>query len=537
MRPTTFNYRPKRTAWLDYKTGRGVTDDGTTIRPKVGERRKYPNLADLLDTAHSLGAERIMLTGAVPETTPGKSHWLIVKTPGWTAGGHWLNKPVTGRFTNEVSGNALEVRTVEEWFGTSDLTPIQARDAWNVTARALADAVPHAVMALTPASTGANAWALSLPQKMQLEPIAKDLAEELHFTSGQHRIEHLTTGPDRCDCGACLPLFDAEATPTLETFSYVDGRFMYAACCRELGTMPARRLTGLGAVDLMDRDPYARARVKVRFTVPDDWEHVGILGVKHEEVSAGWHYPNRPGSTFETWADASEVKIAQDWGWFVHPLEAVTFTKARPLDTFADRMVRARERVNARLELEPEVRRAVAAALRAMLIQTIGNFASRLKGRTVTVWSAKDVPAEYAHTMQRYGEAFTYEVPGSEHNARTLPFYRPELAAQVWGRARARVLASPLGGGKTWTGGVLAMAPSTLLGINGDAIYSSVVPNFALPVDPSIPDDRGGDDGKVGRLRIKGVLHDVPTPTNMESRNVLRAQAEAAGVPGWESDV
>ena len=554
MRPISFDYRPKRTAWLDYKTGRGVTDNGTSIKPKIGERRKYPNLTDLLDTAHTMGAERIMLTGAVPDVVPGKSHWLIAKTPGWKASGHWLNKPVTGRFVNELSGDSLEVRTVEEWFSTNELSPMQARDAWDVTARVLADAIPHAVMALTPASTGANAWALSLPKTIggrrpggkgpvqggepfELEPIPKDIADELHFTAGQHRIEHLTTGPDRCDCGDCLALFDAEATPQLETFSYVDGRFMYAACCRELGTMPAVRLNRAAAADLLDRDPYARARYYVRFTIPDGWDHVGLLGVKHAQISAGWHYPNRPGATFETWADAVEVKIALDAGWFVQPLEGVSFRKSRVLDTFAERMTRARERVNTRPDIEPAVRRAVAAALRSMLIQTIGNFASRLRGRTVTVWSVDEIPAEYADTMQRYGDAFTYEMPGREHNARELAFYRPELAAQVWARARARVLSSPLGGGKTWNGGVLAMGPSTLIGINGDAIYSSVVPNFAKPVDPSVPDDRGGDDGKVGRLRLKGVLHDVPTPTGLEARNVLRAKAEAAGVPGWERDV
>ncbi|MBE7702178.1 hypothetical protein H9623_17955 [Oerskovia sp. Sa1BUA8] len=531
MRPTVWTPRQKRTVWLDFKTGRGITDNGSTVRPKIGERRKNPNLTDLLDTAQALGAERIMLTGKVPEVAPGKAHWLIVRTPGWTPGGHWLNKPVTGRFTHDVSGQELEVRTAEEWFGLDELTPTQARDAWSLTGTALAEAVPGAVMFLTPAGTGANAWALSLPKSIDPPTLPGDIAEELHLTSGQHRIEHLTTGPDRCDCGACLPLVDAEATPTLETFSYVDGRFMYAGVCRELGTGPARRLTGSHAADLLELDPYARARFKVRVTVPGDWHHVGLFGVKHEEISAGWHYPNQPGTTWETWADGAEIKIARDAGWIVHPLEAVEFTKARVLDTFADRMVRARERVNAAPDAEPEVRRAAAAALRSMLIQTIGNFASRIKGRTVTVWSARDVPADYVHTIKRFGDAWTYEQPGRPHTERTLPYYRPELAAQVWGRARARVLRGPTGLAGV-SGGVLSMDPSTVLGINGDAIYSTVVPSWALPTAQG-----GGDDGKVGRLRLKGVLRNVPTPRRADERNVLRAKAEAVGVPGWEADV
>lgn len=533
MRPTIYKLRPRRTVWLDFKTGRGVTDDGAVVRPKIGERRKFPNLTDLLDTAHALGAERIMLTGKIPPVRDRRNHWLIAKTPGWKPEGHWLNQPVTGRFTNEVSENYLEVRTVEEWFDTSDLTPIQARDAWVATAAVLADAVPDARLALTPAATGSQVWALSLPKGIELPTLDRQIAVELHRTSGQHRIEHMVAGDSRCGCEACLPLFDAAANPTIETFSYVDGRFMYASVCRELGTVPARRLTGPDAADLLEFDPYARARYLVRFTVPPDWAHVGLFGVQHENPDDGWHYPNAPGSTFVTWADGAEVKIAKDCGWWVEPLEAVVFTKSRVLDTFAERLTRARERVNARgEELEAPVQRAVAAALRSMLIQTIGNFASRIKPRTVTVWSVHDVPAEYQDTVKRLGDAFTYEVPGREHDAKTLPFYRPELAAQVWGRARARVLRAPTAVSGRF-GGVLAMDPSTILGIHGDAVYSTVVPAWSLPVD-----DGGGDDGRVGRLRLKGVLTGtIPTPGDAAARNVLRAKAEAAGVPGWERDV
>lgn len=549
MRPQVFNYKPKRTVWIDYKTGRGLTDAGESVRPKIGDRRKNPNLADMLDTAHALGAERIMLTGAVPDGDPGKSHWLIVRTPGWTPGGHWLTKPVTGRFTHEATGAALEVRTVEEWFGTNDMTPATARDAWSVVSAALAAAVPGAAMGLTPAATGANAWALSLPKTLgrdkrpfELEQLPKDLAEELHATSGQHRMEHLVSGPDRCDCGACVALFDAEATPKLDQFVSVDGRFMYAAMCRELGTGGARRLNRATSAELLDGDPFARARFYVRVTVPDVWEHVGLLAAQHADPADGWHYPNRPGTRFETWADGAEIKIARDAGWGVEPVEGVVFAKSRPLDTWAERLTRARHQVNENLELDGPVRRAAAAALRQMLIATIGNFASRIKERTITVWSATDIPGEYADTVTRYGEAYTYKVPGRPHDARTLPFYRPELAAQVWARARARVLV-----GKTATGyttpmgeparlapsGVLALDPATVIGINGDAVYSSTVPAWALPVGAN---GFGGDDGAVGRLRVKGILENVATPRTIAERNALREQAEAAGTP-WGADL
>lgn len=47
------------------------------MRPVIGDRRKNPNLTDLLDTAASDGANRIMLTGKRPELLePGVRHRL-----------------------------------------------------------------------------------------------------------------------------------------------------------------------------------------------------------------------------------------------------------------------------------------------------------------------------------------------------------------------------------------------------------------------------------------------------------------------------
>jgi hypothetical protein len=534
MRPRAFQYAAVRTLWLDWTTGRGVTDDGVSVSPKIGERRKNPNLADLLDTAASYGAERIMLTGKVPEAVPGKSHWLLTRTPGWSADGHWLNKPETGRFTNELTGGSLEVRTIEEWFGTLSIKPAQAREAWIVTADALASAFKGAAMALTPARTGTNAWALAFPKTYkgkpyELEPIPSDIAQELHATSGQHRMEHFVAGPDRCGCGACLPLVDPVKTPTLPVFSYVDGRFMYAAMTRELGTGGFQRLRQADAADLLHNEPYARARFEVEFTIPRDWNHVGILAVAHTIAKDGWHYPNRPGTKFTTWADAAEIKIARDNGWAVRPLQAVRFRPGAPMDTFGDKIGRARDRVMANLDLDPVVQRAAAFALRAMLIQTIGNFASRGRTRTETVWSANDVPKQYAHTMERYGDAFTYKVPGRPHDERS-PTYRPELAAQIWSRARCRMLVAPVDPALgTLFGGLLSMAPGDIIGVFGDAVYSTDIPWWSLP-SGGAGAQPGGDDGRAGRLRLKGILEDVPVPVTIAARNELREQAEIAGL-------
>ena len=121
------------------------------------------------------------------------------------------------------------------------------------------------------------------------------------------------------------------------------------------------------------------------------------------------------------------------------------------------------------------------------------------------------------------------ETCSSTPSPRTSPSapapYRPELAAQVWGRARARVLRGPsaLGNG---TSGALNLDPATLIGIQGDAVYASSLPRWSLPVEYG-----GGDDGKVGRFRIKGYMRgSYRTPALRDQRMSLRNRAEKQGL-------
>ena len=70
------------------------------------------------------------------------------------------------------------------------------------------------------------------------------------------------------------------------------------------------------------------------------------------------------------------------------------------------------------------------------------------------------------------------------------------------------------------------MPGSSIVGINGDAIYSSYLPQWALPQQQG-----GVDDGKAGRLRLQGYLDSpVPTPATRAARDTLRDKALKAGV-------
>ena len=48
FRPTPFRHVGRiPTLWADYTTGQGVLGNGQRVQPKIGPRRKNPNLQDL----------------------------------------------------------------------------------------------------------------------------------------------------------------------------------------------------------------------------------------------------------------------------------------------------------------------------------------------------------------------------------------------------------------------------------------------------------------------------------------------------------
>lgn len=557
------------TIWMDYTTGKGVRSDGQAFKALPRERRKRPNLEDKLEAvATEAGATarkvRIMFTGKIPAVNPGGKHWLNLISTNWPSPrGHWLGTPPAGRFQNALTGLEVEVRLASEWFGDTPLNPNEARQAFDLLDHMLMTTfgqkstaasprtkgfLPHdlrTTLMMSPTATGRNLWAATLPIRFDPEPISWDIAEEIHATSGQHHIEHLVGSQENHLHDDVIPTVDARARPELDQFSYIDGRFMYASLCTTLGTGPAVRLNRSQAFDLLHSPggEYARARYEVRFTVPHDWNHIGIFPVKHDNPNDGWYYPNRPGAQAVTWADSSEVFVALRAGWQVEPLQAVRFnesmpserkhrtnetgpaqrsmTKAKPLDKWAEKLKTTRANVAGDPDVPVSIKQAVGAALRSILINTIGGFASRGRSATVTVTDIKDVPPEYQHSIQVHGDVFSYTEPQQLPES-ALPFYRPELAAQVWGRGRASVLSRSVNGQQI---GALTLPGSSIIGINGDAVYTTEMPQWALPTD------RGGaDDGNPGRLRLQGYLPGpVKTPRTTEERNQLRLRAQKQG--------
>lgn len=522
--------------WIDARTGHGVDDDGVPVSIKRGGGRVKPNILDLIEGALELGVRKVMLTGrvTVPKSV-GARHWLFTKTPGWEPLGHRVDVPITARFKHEASGATFEVRTAEEWFGDIDLTPAQAREAWNLTEEVVQEIEPKQHLLRTPSRTGLSLWWASTPrskttgQLILPVQVSKDIDDDLRNVRGQHHIEHLVAGGESSKHPDCVPLMSAHLTPKIPQFTYIDGKFMYASLGRELGVGPGRRLNRPAAFELLNdhQGSYARAVYEVRFTVPEGWNHIGILGVKHENVADGWFYPNRPGAQHITWAESSEVHVARAHGWIVDPLQAIVFDSGRPMDTYLTRLNRKREDVEGRQGIPIMLRRIVVAALRSILIQSIGGLSSDGSMKTMTTDDPFTIPADVRRT--RYGETFVYLARGDRS---TTVNYYPHLAVQIWGRGRSKLLEAPSALGNK-TAGALHIPANTLIGVNGDAIYTSQVPQWALPERFG-----GGDDGKVGRLRIKGHLATPRTmPESVSRRDVLKRQSEKRGPrTAWPSE-
>lgn len=535
-KPRVLFPRDETTLWIDWSSRRAIDHTGRIGPIPAGPRRKNPNLADCLDAAARGGYQRIVFVGAVPPPREDVTHWLYVETPGWEPKQRWRN-PAAAKFepahadqddeSTYPKGYAIEVRTAEEWFGSIPLNPPQARDAWNVlwkTVTKLSPGQRELGLMRSPAATGANLWAASLPRDLKLEATEQDIRAEMRSNDGQHHIDSFVSGTE-CDCGDCNALVFPDQNGKIPAFYYVDGRFMYSACCRELG-IAGRRITGEKARELLffsERGRYERARYKVTARVPDDWTHIGVLPAKKEGTKK-WHYPNRPGATFTTWADSAEVDLALNLGWHIEPIEGVLFTKARVMDTFADRIKRARAAIAEDRDLEPLVKQAVSAALRQIMVSGIGNLAPRPRTIEKNARTLREVPLEYRHEAVQHGKHFVWNEVAERDTTASNGWYWPELSVQVWGRSRARVLRTPMA--KSIRGGALAVPPETLIGINGDAIYTTALPPWALPEHAG-----GGDDGQPGRLRIQGGLpRPQNAPLDRDELNRLRIRAEREGI-------
>lgn len=490
-----------------------------SVRPRPTSWVAPEPLPALLEHALADRAERVYLTG--PRQPLG---WLYVPTPGWTPGTHYVDTHGldVGRFTHDATGRSVVIARAASWFGEGDYTNREAAEAhallqWHY-GRAFTWGGEPARLLDSPAATGLDAWVRTIPDvRTPPAQLGDELAALVRRTSPQHRVEMFRYG-----------------APELPGFHYLDGRLMYASLTRELGTGPATVLEGDAAQAFALANPHARARYLVQFEVPRDWPTLGLFMVPRErgdcarccprtvrvdtlEDAREWHAPHTPGWRGVAWCDAAELRIALLHEWPVHVLRALVFSKGRPLDVWTSRLVKLREKLDTVLDDEagPLVRDMARAAVRSILLYAIGAFHST--GRRVTMVSTN--PREAPPTAQQHGDVYVWHTH-AELTGRNAQLAHPEWSSQVWGRAHARVLEAPVGRDALGVAGALAVAPTELLGIRGDAVYTTYAPGWP-------------DDGRVGRLRSKGSLAGpIKAPTSWTGLNKLRARAERARKEG-----
>lgn len=499
-RPAYYSTAPARVAFVDPRAGTGVHAGGGAFLLHPGGRRARLNLPDLLTGLATAGVTRAYVTGGAWPTTWADSD---LRSIGWAPStrGHYVDTD-DPRHTWSSNAATVELRRAAPWFGP-DADPATLAAAWGL----LEDVLRHVfrqpatpVLLASPTATGQQLWAMTLPRDADCPQLDEDTAALIRATSPQHRMEIVGHCYDGCP--------DHLPRPTdLDGLHYYDGRLMYAALLRELGTAPARRLTGPQTAQILDSSRFARVRVRVRFRVPDWWEHPGLLMTRHPD-GKHWHAPDAPGYTGETWADSAELLYAQAFGWHLEYLEGLQLTPGRPLDTWRDRLLKARELLTASTSPHP-IGQVAAAAVRAILLTTIGGFHSIGRDTTHTVSSPLEVPTTATAQQHHPDGRVTYRRPG--HLAgNAARFARPELSAQVWSRAHARLVISP---GAT---GFMSLPAGATVGMWGDALYLT---GHDWPT--------WDDTGRIGAFRLKGTTpQHLRRPQNLGELNRIRHTIE-----------
>ena len=442
--------RPRTFAALDWRTGELFDDDGGALL--LDERCSVAQLLDQLPGY----VERVYLTGPRPfaDDADGFRAWHTEHVPGWTAR-HYLERstrPILEWRTDD--GRVVELLRAATWLGETDAPPHEVVRAMVRLGAALRERFgDDATVLRSPATTGRELFVRSIARGDQHAVLPDDVQAQIRATSTQGRIELLWQGGE---------------LPGLVEY---DARVQYAALCTELPSGEPERWRG--------EHPYgdfARCRVLARWTIPAAWDHVGILPVL--ETGHGWTWPAEPGTTHEGWIAGVELHLARRWGWDVQVLESLVWpTKGRPLDTWA------RKIADAAMDAEHNGDQLVRSALRAVVLHAIGAFQGRehVVTKAAGVDEVTDLPAG-ATGLRWEGDAIVW----GELAGQAWPeLAHPEWCAEVWARARCRLLDSPAPGGRV---GALHVPRAQLVGLYTDAIY--------LTTDPGWPDD-----GKVGRFR------------------------------------
>src|SRR5579885_109827 len=447
-RKTRESARTRVTVYVDVSAGRGVTDTGAAL--------SFPASCSLSELAQNITAagcepDRIFICGARPGAD--YASWLIDSGmfAAYTTAerGHYFDEKEednhVARWQHRASGRVLEVRRIVTWFG-DECTPELAQAAMSLLSQYVQKAfAPDVQLYATPALTFQALWTRQNRIAGKAFPLLPpEIRQLIRETSGQGRIELLTL----------------DKLKNITELDYYDGRFMYAALT---WGMP----TELAAHDF--DNSYAGkvpARYRIRFTIPENWRHIGLFMVPKDAVTGNardkgaWLFPGDTyaGQTFETWADGAELDAAYNLPagmprWNIEILERIVFKTDResavnkPLDTITEKLVKLREQITKDESADAgraEVYKLVAGAVRNILLHGIGSFHRHERNVTILAKS-NEAPDGYIHMSPGpiYDDVYAFQVPQSTERY-TQQFEHPEYSALIWARCRARMTRAAL---------------------------------------------------------------------------------------------
>ncbi|MFH8804910.1 hypothetical protein ACH4F6_36015 [Streptomyces sp. NPDC017936] len=532
-----FTQQARSTVFLDTTTG-VLVHRNQTHRLDLGTA----TAADILTAVfHAIpeGVERIYITAGdpwhrdadrYPYLRDAVAAWLNAPVPGWRTdtgrgrdrmAGHFAHarNPV-GRYQRQNADSHVEIRSVGEWFDLDGDDPHTVRDAFVLLWQVLRRHWNDAVLMGSPSQTGRDLWTRTIPTRGQHSDGFPVLSEELrgllHATAGQGRNELIT--PPR------VP----EQLPQLVEY---DRTFAYAKHTWKSPVGTPRRITAHAFAAWSEKEQiralYGCGHWQIRVTVPDGWNHVGLLPAPAPGDRA-WHYPAEPGTTFTTWAGGPEIHTALTnpiQPWKIEILDGILWEDGKPLDDWAKKLKETWTSLSAQAHFHGDPQQARAAhlasrAVRSILLYGIGSFAQRPRMVTGTTprTMERDVPAD-AEIIGFDDEQITWQKPTGFSRD---PNAHPEWAAAIWSGARAALLTQRHRDDNTYAG-ALYTPPGSVIAFRTDALYLTQPQNWPYHHQP-------------GDYLLRGQLTGpVAAPTTEEELLTLRNAGRAALTTGQES--
>jgi hypothetical protein len=487
-----FTQQARSTVFLDAATGVLVHRSQTHHLDLAGR-----SAADILTAVfHTVpdGVERIYITAGdpwhrdadrYPYLRDAVAAWLNAPTPGWRTdtgrgkdrmAGHFVHaRSPVGRYQREDGDSHVEIRSVGEWFDLGGDDPATVRDAFVLLWQALRRHWSDAVVMGSPSQTGRDLWTRTIPARGQhaegFPVLSEELRGLLHATAGQGRNELLT--PPRVP-GQLPQLVEYDRT------------FAYAKHTWKSPVGTPRRITAATYTAWTDKEKqralYGCGHWQVRVTVPDTWNHVGLLPAPAPGERA-WHYPAEPGTTFTTWAGGPEIHTALTnplAPWKVEILDGILWEDGKPLDDWARKLKETWSNLSAQAQFQGDPQQARAAhlasrAVRSILLYGIGSFAQRPRMVTGTTPRTleRDVPPD-AEIIGFDDELITWQRPTGFSRD---PNAHPEWAAAIWSGARAALLTQRHRDDNTYAG-ALHTPPGSVVAFRTDALYLTQPQNW-----------------------------------------------------------